>query len=600
MKPGAGRLCLALAATFWAAPARAVDLDNPEGVLDLAGQWLFHPGDSAAFASPHLDDRDWAPHRLPTRWARWKQRWAGYGWYRLHLDVDARATATGLLLSLGPAREAVEIYVNGSLIAQRGRLGSRPYGGARVVHLAGPVPAGLLKTGDNVVAVRVFDPSFDGGVPSGPLILGPADPVLAQTERQGQVALAARAGLALLALWLGLTHLFTGIGRRASRENLWLIGAGLGLAAYTAQGIGVFERFVPNLELATRLPLFGGAVAILGLGRFFAGRYDDWGARHVRVGTLVLGVLAAVQLLAWQKLVYLAGEAVLLVVSLVIALYVARLLSDAARRFERGALPIFFGVIGVAVLLIYDGMTASAVSLLPPWSAIGAVGVLLITTAAGAAGAAKEHEGILIDFLKLKRRMEATSFVGILDGTAMSITAPPDFLTAVVHEMARELEVRRCSLAVAGGDSVLTLCAAMGLPKAALGERIEPGSGLAGWVFVHGQPITSASLPRELAAKRRGSGYQSEAFICYPVQRGDVTLGVLNVSDRNDGGSFTAEDEVAVAEVANKLALVLTRLAQGPDVVRHAPLSAPASEINAEIEASIDAAVDSFGSQDDE
>jgi len=41
---------------------------------------------------------------------------------------------------------------------------------------------------------------------------------------------------------------------------------------------------------------------------------------------------------------------------------------------------------------------------------------------------------------------------------------------------------------------------------------------------------------------------------------------VLNVSDRNDGGCFTPADEMAVAEVADKIALVLDGSSHLPEL----------------------------------
>jgi GAF domain-containing protein len=67
-------------------------------------------------------------------------------------------------------------------------------------------------------------------------------------------------------------------------------------------------------------------------------------------------------------------------------------------------------------------------------------------------------------------------------------------------------------------------------------------------------------MPKDATRTRRIGTYHTDAFISYPVQNGAQMLGVLNVSDRNDGGAFSADDEIAVAEVATKLAIVLMRL----------------------------------------
>ncbi|MEE8409248.1 MAG: hypothetical protein V3T05_06570, partial [Myxococcota bacterium] len=334
----------ALSLLVAAGDARAVAVLEADGDIDLSGMWLFHAGDNLAFASPTLDDRAWELRRLPTAGTRWSERWSDYGWYRLHLPVALEATHVTLYLAVDNAREAAEIYVNGELIARRGRFGSRPRGGARILHLGGIVRAGLLEPGDNVVALRIYDPSWSGGVPSGRMLMGPAELVLPRVEAEGRFALTLRIGLAMLALFLGLAQLLTLFGRRVSRENWWLLGAGVSLCIMHTAGTGVFSWFLPSLDLATRLPIVGGAVGVLCLGSFFAARYDDWGARHVRIGRLVLLALAAFLFLAWERVIFYAAEPILLLTGLVASMYAAHLLSKAARRREQRKLPVFFSV----------------------------------------------------------------------------------------------------------------------------------------------------------------------------------------------------------------------------------------------------------------
>ena len=556
MRTDAATLVLLLAT-----PAAAVEVSSTETVYDLAGVWLFHEGDNPAFAKPQLDDRAWEERILPTR-ASSQEGWEGRAWYRLHINVERQVLGETFAVAVGPAREAVEIYVNGSLVARRGTFGSRARGGPRVMILSGLLQPGLFVAGDNVIALRVLDPTRSGGIPTGPLLLGPNDLVAERVEPPSQLAVSSRVSLGLLALCLGLAQVLTVFGRRASRENWWLVGAGVSGSIMLFGGTGVLAGVVPNLELVTRMPVVGAALTILCLSSYFASRFDDWGARHVKIGRILLLVLAGSLLLLWEHYVFVAGDALLLVAALVTTLYAANQLSKAARRQEQGAVPVFVSLLVMVPLLVYDGIWSSAASVLPPMSTVGLVGVLLTTGVVGARTTMQEHERVLAEMLRLRKLGEGSSWRGILDTTAMSITHPREFINAVVHEAARELEVRRCSLVLEDDDAVVRVAAGVGLPTAALSQVVDRVGSIAGWVFEHGDAVTSNSLPDGLGDKRRGRGYQSASFISYPVKHGGRMLGVLNVSDRHDGAELGTSEEIETGEVADKLALVLTRLGE--------------------------------------
>ena len=124
------------------------------------------------------------------------------------------------------------------------------------------------------------------------------------------------------------------------------------------------------------------------------------------------------------------------------------------------------------------------------------------------------------------------------------------------------------------------------MPTMAIAQVVDRVGSIAGWVFEHGEVVTSSNLPQALESKRRGRGYQSNSFISHPVKRAGHVLGVLNVSDRHDGADLETAEEIAAGEVADKLALVLTRL--GDRAVRLV------SEARA---AGLDAAIGSAGAE---
>ncbi len=86
--------------------------------------WKFHRGDSAVWASPEFNDSEWEttntrldPNTLP------KSRWYGVAWFRLHLAVDSTLWNRPLALNVWQVG-ASEIYLDGRLVAQFGKVGS--------------------------------------------------------------------------------------------------------------------------------------------------------------------------------------------------------------------------------------------------------------------------------------------------------------------------------------------------------------------------------------------------------------------------------------------------------------------------------------------
>ncbi len=567
----AAALAAALGTTATAAPAtaargrvagaRPTDVADPSTMLPLDGVWLFHAGDNPAFSQPTLDDRDWEQRQVPTSATPWTFRWHGYGWYRLHVAVSERALGADFALSVGRAREVAEVYVNGALVASRGRFGSRPRGGERLTPLSALLPATLVRAGDNVVAVRIYDPTWAGGLVAGPLVWGP--PALVAERALGERASGPGLHLVLatLAFFIGVSHLLLSRGRWGNREGFWLAAAGAGLAVALLGGTGLLGGLPPVLELWLRLPSVGAAVAAFTLAAFFAIRYDDLRSVRVRAGAAGYAVLVAGLLVAPDAVAFWAASPLVLVASLVAALYAAYLLGQGARRQEPYTTPIFASVVVLALALVYDGLTASDASGLPPVSLAGALVVLAVTSLATVRQMLGEHEQALAALEAVQVRLEAERRVGLLDATALSITDGRAFLHEVVHEAARDLAVRRCSLVVAEGGE-LVIAAGVGLPKETTGKRVQKDGSIAGWVYTNGRSVTDKTLPEELNALRRAGRYATRAFISEPVlDPASGCVGVLNVSERLDAGDFAPEDAAAVTEVARKLAVVLRRLA---------------------------------------
>ena len=148
---------------------------NPDGVpfaADLEGDWRFSPGDGA-WASPGLDDAGWDTLRVPGVWETQGYRdLGGVAWYRKRVDLSAETAARDLVLVLGAVDDLDETFVNGARVGATGDVdGGEIRGDEWAAERAYPVPARLLRPGENVVAVRVYDGPVDGGIHRGPVAL---------------------------------------------------------------------------------------------------------------------------------------------------------------------------------------------------------------------------------------------------------------------------------------------------------------------------------------------------------------------------------------------------------------------------------------------
>ena len=133
------------------------------GEADLAkamdAWWLKNdPGSDPAksWAAPDANTAGFAPIDVPKNWeeAGWGE-WDGIAWFRREDALPADWAGKEATLSLGAIDDRDTTYVNGTKVG-----GENDWNVARNYK----VPAGLLKAGRNVIAVRVLDTGGGGGL----------------------------------------------------------------------------------------------------------------------------------------------------------------------------------------------------------------------------------------------------------------------------------------------------------------------------------------------------------------------------------------------------------------------------------------------------
>jgi len=99
-----------------------------KGVVALDGTWQFHLGDDPRWADPSFNDSDWEPIEVDGPWgAQSHPSYAGFAWYRRHIEIQPTAEATHDYRILIPhAEDAYEVYWNGNLAGTYGKLPPNP------------------------------------------------------------------------------------------------------------------------------------------------------------------------------------------------------------------------------------------------------------------------------------------------------------------------------------------------------------------------------------------------------------------------------------------------------------------------------------------
>jgi sialate O-acetylesterase len=155
----------------------------------LEGQWKIHTGDDLGWKEDGTSERGWTPVQVPAFWeTQGLKGYDGFAWYRKTFTLDPRLENERLILFLGKIDDFDEVYLNGQRV---GRTGSFPeHGDANggdndfTQWRAYTLAAGALKKGTNIIAVRVFDKYFHGGIYEGPIGLVRRDTYLAWEKHQ--------------------------------------------------------------------------------------------------------------------------------------------------------------------------------------------------------------------------------------------------------------------------------------------------------------------------------------------------------------------------------------------------------------------------------
>jgi diguanylate cyclase (GGDEF)-like protein len=144
----------------------------------------------------------------------------------------------------------------------------------------------------------------------------------------------------------------------------------------------------------------------------------------------------------------------------------------------------------------------------------------------------------------------------------LNVTEPSETYRAILRQSAEMLGAERGSLLLLDAASnELTIKAAVGMQDGvAANARIKMGEGISGSVMRDGRALMVLNADAfGCGLSHADRNYKSKSFISYPISIGGKKVGVLNVTDRRDGGPFNEYHLSLLETIGPQMALALDR-----------------------------------------
>jgi signal transduction histidine kinase/putative methionine-R-sulfoxide reductase with GAF domain len=178
---------------------------------------------------------------------------------------------------------------------------------------------------------------------------------------------------------------------------------------------------------------------------------------------------------------------------------------------------------------------------------------------------AESGEGRGARFVVSLPRIRATSRTRAseptVQGAAVEENRVPELVIEMIAEVMRAEAVSLMLLDDSGDE--LYILAAMGLPDEAIrAARVAVGESISGTVARTGDPVLVPDLNRDrrFGPSDRVRQYRTRSLISYPVVHRGETIGVLNVTNKSNGKAFSEHDLQLLAMLAERVALVISKL----------------------------------------
>ena len=157
-----------LAVCLGRAHAQSFDASQAGGPVTITASWHFQTGDNPQWAAPAFDDSQWPLLRMDKSWnVQGYGGYSGYAWYRIQLRLPPGREP--LALALDRVGNSAEVYADGQLIGEMGRMRPKPEWLARLPRNITSIRLPPALNGKTItLAIRAWEstrsaPAFDAG-----------------------------------------------------------------------------------------------------------------------------------------------------------------------------------------------------------------------------------------------------------------------------------------------------------------------------------------------------------------------------------------------------------------------------------------------------
>ena len=139
-----------------------------------------------------------------------------------------------------------------------------------------------------------------------------------------------------------------------------------------------------------------------------------------------------------------------------------------------------------------------------------------------------------------------------------------EFLWLALTMLTQALHVERASLMILDPkEDLLKFEVTKNLDESVRRKvKVKIGEGIAGRALMEGKAIWTDDVLKEGIPTGNGRGYRSNSFICAPILKEELRIGVINLTDRSDDQPFSEHEERIVEEFAAVIAETTARFAK--------------------------------------
>jgi len=155
-------ICISISILFMPAIVGAQELLKP-----LDGNWSFRLGDNFKWSAKNFDHSQWDKVYAPSAWENEGfNGYDGYAWYRKTFSGSELVDKFNLILNLGYIDDVDQVFLNGKIIGYSGQFPPDFHTAYNAIRNYN-IPDDMILSGENTIAVRVYDTVLGGGIVSG-------------------------------------------------------------------------------------------------------------------------------------------------------------------------------------------------------------------------------------------------------------------------------------------------------------------------------------------------------------------------------------------------------------------------------------------------